>query len=449
MKISYKGLFTIAKLTSFKTKITSKFMRNTSWLLFEQIFRMGLSLIVTSLMARYLGTADFGLINYSLAFIIIFTTVTNLGIDSIIVNEIINHRDKTGGIIGTTIYLRLVASVISVFFMFLIVSFLNADEKTIILITFIQSISLLFVIFDAVKYWFQSNLQSKYIVISKSIAFTIVSIWRLILIYFEKSIYYFAFATTIEAIVIAIFMIVFYVKFKGPRLCFSFQIAKKLLSKSYHFFIAGLLIMIYTQIDKIMLGQMTDVATVGIYSAAMTIASLWVFIPYALIESARPIIMASKNQSGNSYIRKYKQLYCSIIWISIGASVVITLFSKPIILIIYGDQFIESIYILIILIWSRIFSLMGSTRAVWLTVENLGKFHAIFVSIGAFLNVIFNILLIPRYGAVGAAYSTLLAEIVSAFFAVLLFKETRPLFRLIIESFLFSGLKNKIEKNFR
>lgn len=421
-------------------------MRNTSWLLFEQIFRMGLSLIVTSLMARYLGTADFGLINYSLAFIIIFTTVTNLGIDSIIVNEIIKYRDKTGEIIGTTIYLRLVTSVISIFLIFLIISLFKADEKTIILITFIQSISLIFVVFDTIKYWFQSNLQSKYIVISKSVAFMIVSIWRLILIYSEKPIYYFAVATIIEAIVITIFMIVFYVRFTGPRLSFSFQTAKKLLSKSYYFFIAGLLIMVYTQIDKIMLGKMTDVSTVGIYSAAMTIASLWVFIPYALIESARPIIMTSKNQSENSYIKKYKQLYCSIIWISIGASVVITFLSKPIILIIYGDQFIESVDILIILIWSRIFSLIGSARAIWLTVENLGVFHVIFVGIGAFLNVIFNILLIPRYGAIGAAYSILFAEIVSTFFAVLLFKETRPLFRLIIESFLFSGVKNKIKK---
>lgn len=419
-------------------------MRNTSWLLFEQIFRMGLSLIVTSLMARYLGTADFGLINYSLAYIIIFTTVMNLGIDSIIVNEIIKYRDKTGEIIGTTIYLRLASSIISVFLIFLIISYFNVDEKTIIFITLIQSISLVFIVFDTIKYWFQSNLQSKYIVISKSIAFTIVSIWRLILIYFEKSIYYFAVATIIEAIVITIFMIVFYVKFKGPRIRFSLQTAKKLLSKSYHFFIAGLLIMVYTQIDKIMLGKMTDVSTVGIYSAAMTIASLWVFIPYALIESARPIIMVSKNQSENSYIKKYKQLYCSIIWISVGASVIITLLSKPIILMIYGDQFIESVDILIILIWSRIFSLIGSTRAIWLTVENLGRFHVIFVGIGAFLNVIFNILLIPRYGAIGAAYSILLAEIVSSFFAVLLFKETRALFRLIIESFLFSGVKNKI-----
>lgn len=416
-------------------------MRNTGWLLFEQVFRMGLSLIITSLMARYLGTENFGLINYSLAYIMIFTTVSNLGIDNIIVNEIIKNREETGKVIGTTIYLRLSSSVISIFSIYLIVGFLNADQITIQLITLIQSISLLFVVFDSIDYWFQSNLQSKYVVIAKSTAFSIVSIWRLMLIFSGKSLYYFAMATALEAIVISACMIVFYIRFKGPKMHFSYETAKNLFSKSYHFFLAGLLIMIYTQIDKIMLGKMTDVTTVGIYSAAMAISSLWVFVPYALIESARPIIMTSKGHSENLYILKYKQLFCSIIWISIGASIVISLFSKLIILLIYGNQFIESINVLIILIWSRIFSLIGSTRVIWLTVENLGKFQVVFVGIGAVLNVFLNLLLIPKYGAIGAAISTLIAEVISTFLAVLIFKKTRPLFKLIIESFLFKGVK--------
>ena len=418
-------------------------MQNTGWLVVEQIFRMGLALIITSLMARYLGTEDFGLINYSLAYILIFTTASKLGIDSIIVNEIVKNREDTGKVIGTTIYLRFFSAFISIFLIFLIVKYLNPDHRMIQVITLIQSISLLFIAFDSIGYWFQSNLQSKYIVIARSVAFTIISVWRLALIFLGKSLVYFAVATVIEAIAITIFMVVFYMKFKGPRLHFSFQSAKQLLSKSTYFFIAGLLIMIYTQIDKIMLGQMTNVTTVGIYTAAMTIASLWIFIPSALIESSRPIIMTAKNQSEAVYTEKYKQLYCSIIWISIGASIIITLLAKPIILVIYGKQFVESINVLVILIWSRIFSLIGSTRAIWLTIESLGKFQVIFVGIGALLNVGLNVILIPHYGAIGAAIATLIAEVISTFFAVLIFKKTRLLFKLIIEALLFKGVNIK------
>ena len=181
---------------------------------------------------------------------------------------------------------------------------------------------------------------------------------------------------------------------------------------------------------------------VGIYAAAMAISSMWVFIPNALIESARPIIMSAKSISESTYIKKYRQLYCSIIWIGICASIVITLLAKPIILIIYGSDFIESINILLILIWSKGFSLIGMTRAVWLTVEDLGKYQVFFVGIGAILNVVLNVILIPKYGALGAAIAVLIAEAVSTFFALLLFKATRLLFKLLIESFVFKGVKD-------
>lgn len=416
-------------------------MKNTGWLLFEQLFRLGVTLVVTSLMARFLGIEGFGLINYGLAYIMIFTTVSNLGIDSILVNEIIKNRNETGKLIGTTIYLRLVSSVISIFCIYLVVKYLNMDDNSIQVITMIQSISLIFVVFDSIGYWFQSNLQSKYVVIAKSIAFIIVSIWRLALIFFGKSLTYFAVATVIEAIAISTLILIYYIRFEGPKLRYSFQVAKRLLFKGYHFLIAGMLIMIYTQIDKIMLGQMTGNITVGIYSAALAISSLWMFIPNAFINSARPIIMASKYQNEESYIMKNKQLYCSIIWIGISASIVITLLAKPIILFIYGIEFIDSINVLVILIWSRIFALIGTIKAIWLTSENLSKYLMYFVGIGALLNVILNIILIPNYGAVGAAVATLIAEVISTFFANLIFRKTRPLFTLIIESILFRGVK--------
>ncbi|RHW39524.1 flippase [Lysinibacillus yapensis] len=418
-------------------------MRNTGWLLFEQIFRMALSLVVTSLMARFLGTEDFGLLNYSLAYVMIFTAVSNLGIDSILVNEIIKNKVEAGKVIGSTIVLRLISSVSSIFLIYLIVKYLNPNDFTLYTLTILQSISLIFTVFDSIQYWFQANLQSKYIVISKSIAFSIVSFWRLSLILFEKSISYFAIATVIEAIVMSIFIVSYFKRFKGPKLQFSLETAKQLLIKGFYHFIAALLIMAYTQIDKIMLGKMAGGTTVGVYTAAMTISSLWMFIPLALINSARPVIMEAKTQNEDTYLLKNKQLYCSIIWLGIIAAVVISLLAKPIILLIYGEQFIESTKILVILIWSRIFALVGTVKAIWLTVESLARYQVYFVGIGAFLSIILNLIFIPRYGAMGAAIAILVAEALSTIVACLVFKQTQPLFKLILHAFLFKGVKNR------
>lgn len=428
-------------LNNLLNKLKGKFFRNTSWLVFEQIFRMLLSLVVTGFVARYLGTTNYGLINYGLAFIAIFTTIGQLGLGEIIVHEIIKNRKNTGNIIGTTIGLRLCSAFLSIIIIYVLVLYLNPNETIVHIITFIQSLSLLFVAVDTVHYWFQSNLESKYAVISKSIAFTIVSIWRLLLVYFAASVEFFAFATILETFVIGVFLIVFYFKFKGPRFSFSFKTAKYLLSKSYYFLISGVLVTIYTQMDKILLGHLTDGATVGIFTAAMAVSGMWLFVPYALIDSARPIIMSLKEENEELYTKRFKQLYSVIIWFSIFASLFITAISKFIILIIYGSQYTDSITVLKILIWSKLFALMGVTRTIWLITEDKNKYQIIFLLIGAVTNVVLNLLLIPKYGAIGAAFGTLLAEFISNFVALFFFKDTRPLLRLIIQSILLKGIK--------
>lgn len=433
----------MSTLALVKSKIKGKFIKNTSWLLFENIFRMVLSMIVTSLMARYLGTHNFGVISYGIAYISIFATISKLGIDSILVHEIIQKREETGKMVGTTIVLRFISSLLSVLIIYVVVAYLNPDNTTLQIITFLQSISLIFVAFDTVGFWFQSNLESKFAVISKSVAFILVSIWRLGLIYFNASVEYFAISTILETFVIGAFIFAYYFKYKGQRLGFSLKIAKGLLSKSYHFIIAGLLVTIYTQISRIMTGQIAGETAVGIYAAAATVSSLWVFVPNSLIESARPVVMTAKSNNEGVYVKRYKQLLCSIIWLGVVASVMITVLSKPIIIIIFGNQYIESIGVLAILIWSRIFSLIGTARSIWLVSENFIKYQKYFVGIGAIVNVVLNLILIPSFGAMGAAVATLFAEIFSSTLALLLFKETRPLLRIIFESFIFKGVKFK------
>ncbi|MER1987895.1 MAG: flippase [Solibacillus sp.] len=434
-------MFPIVQLTALKQIATTKFMRNTGWLVAEQIFKMALSLVVLSLTARHLGAEQFGLLNYSLAFIMVGVTITNLGIDSILVNEFIKNRAETGLLLGTTLVLRFIAALLSIGSTLIVIYLLNPNDTLLFALTAIHAVSLLFVIFDSIDCWFQSNLQSKYAVLAKSIAFFIVSCWRLVFIFMDGSVHTFALATVLEGLFIGLFLLWFYRRHSGPKLSFSLRIAGQLLRRSAYFFIAGLLIIVYTQMDKILLGHLTTHETVGIYMAALTVSSMWMFIANALIESARPIIMTAKLESEQRYMQKNKQLFCAIIWIGISASIIITLLSKPLILFIYGTAFSEAVHVLVILIWSRIFSLLGTVRAIWLTMEGLGQYQVTFVGIAAVINVTLNLVLIPTYGAIGAAIATLLAEIVSAFFAVLLFRKTKPLFRLIIEAFLCKGIR--------
>jgi PST family polysaccharide transporter len=414
----------------------NRVVKNTGWLIFEHIFRMILSLLVTSIVARYLGTYNYGLINYGLAYITIFLNISSLGIDSILVYEIVSNEKKTGEMIGTAMFMRVISSLISVIFIYTIVSHMNSNNSLLVIITFIQSISIIFASFDLLKYWFQSNLNSKYVVLSKLIAFTLVSSWRIILVALKVEVEYFAIATIIETFTAAVVLFISYYKHRGPTLKIKLSLMNVLLKKSYLFIVAGLLVSIYTQIDKIMLGKMFDISSVGIYTAAMNIAGLWIFIPMAIIESLRPLIMKEKNVSQERYEYLFSKLNSIIIWISIAAAISITLLSKYIIIIIYGRGFLESTPILIILVWSRIFSLLGTTRTIWLISENLKRYVNVLVGIGAIINFSMNLYLIPIYGALGAAIATIIAEFISSFLVLYILRDTKPLAKMISSAFL-------------
>lgn len=223
---------------------------------------------------------------------------------------------------------------------------------------------------------------------------------------------------------------------------FSMEQAKYLLKNSYPFIWANLLVTIYTQMDRIMVGTLVGDAQTGIYSAAMTIANLWIFIPNALIDSARPLIMQLKADGKEAmYLKRSRQLYAGVIWLSIAAGIFFTVFSKLAIDIVYGSDYAASVPVLMILIWSRLFSLIGTTRNIWMICENQAKYVKWFVGLGAVINVVLNFLMIPKIGACGAAIATLITEFVASFLIVAVVKKTRGLFKIIMEAFLLKNVK--------
>lgn len=412
-----------------------QFWINTGWLIFDKIFHMALSLVVTAMVTRYLGVEQYGLLSYGLAFIDIFTIICKLGIDGIIVNELIKNRDRTGEILGSTTFLRLLSSFLSMIITYIFVKLLNPNDHTILVITCIQSVSLIFVAFDTLNYYWQSRLESKYTAIAQSISYPLVCLLRLLFIWLKKDVTWFAWATVLDAFLIALIMLFFYKREHLPRYKLSISMMKYLLQHSYHFIPVNLLVTIYTQMDKLMIKGMSDSIQVGLYSAAMLVANLWIFIPNALIDSGRPIIMAMKSEKNeDGYVDRLRKLNMGVLWISILAGVFFTIFGRVVIYIVNGKAFLAAVPVLWVLIWSRMFSLMGTTRSIWMLCEGMEKYIKYFVALGAFINVVLNWMLIPILGAVGAAIATLVTEVLSSFVATGIVPKTRPYFKILLRS---------------
>ena len=427
--------------------IKNKEIKNAGWLIGGKILQMLISFVVGLLTARYLGPGNYGLINYISAYVTFFASFCTLGINSIIIKDFVDNPNEQGATIGTTIFLRTLSSLFSALMIIGIVSIVDRNEPLTISVAVLCSISLIFQVFDTINYWFQSRYQSKVTSLVTLIAYIIVSIYKIILLITKMDVRWFAFATSIDYIFIALFLFIAYKKYKGPKLSLSKNKANSLLKKSYHYILSGMMVAIYGQTDKFMLKQMLNETEVGYYSVATAICSMWVFVLVAIIDSIYPTIMQLHGKDKDQFERKNRQLYAIIFYISIFVSIFFLLFGNFVVQILYGDAYLSSITPLKIVTWYTAFSYLGVARNAWVVCENKQKYLKYMYIGAAVINVILNFIFIPKWGATGAALASLITQIFTSLILPIMFKDMRPNVVLMIQAICLKNVFPKKNKN--
>lgn len=389
--------------------------KNAGWLIGGKILQMLISFFVGVLTTRFLGPSNYGLINYGTTYINFFLPLCTLGLNSIMVREIINHPKREGTVIGTALMMRLMTSTLAVILINLIVSVVDAGESLTRLVVFLTSFSVIFNSFEILNYWFQSRLESKISAIANLIAFIVFSLYRIILIVTGKGVEYFAFATSIDYIVIAIILFYAFRRSTDQKLTFNLNVGKDMLSRSYHFILPSIMVAVYGQTDKFMLKHMIDSSEIGYYSTAQTICTLWCFVLTAIIDSMYPSIMEANKDANESQFKHLNiLLYRIVFYVSMGVSAVICVFAPLIVSILYGSQYSPTVMPLRIITWYTAFSYLGVAREAWIVGKNRQKYLKYIYISAAVSNVILNLLLIPRWGSAGAAIASLIAEIMTS-----------------------------------
>lgn len=420
----------------------NRVVHNAGWIIMGRIAQMIISLFVGILSARYLGPGNYGLLNYAGAYTAFFTSICTLGINSVIVKEFIEHSDEQGEALGSALGLRMVSSFVSLLTIIAIVCIVDSGDKTAIYVTALYSISLLFQVFDTINYWFQAQLKSKVTSIIMLAAYTVTSAYRIILLALGKSVLWFAFAVSVDAIVVAVLNLIAYKKHGGQKLVFTLSKSKAILGKSYHYILSAAMIAIYGQTDKFMLKLMLNETEVGYYSTATTICNIWVFLLAAIIDSMTPtIIEAHSNGDYRTFDKRNRQLYAIVFYVSGIVSTFFVLFGGKVIGILYGSQYLKAAAPLSIITWYTAFSYLGVARNAWIVCENKQKYLKYMYFTAAVFNVVLNYFLIPTYGASGAAFASLLTQIGTSMVIPLFFKGMRPNVKLQAEAIILRGLK--------
>jgi len=432
----------MGKITHLINKLSptlKKIIGNTGWLFFDKVFRMGVGIFVWVWIARYLGPDKFGLFNYAIAFVALLTPIATLGLDNLVIREIVKNKNARYEILGSAFAMRFAGGILTVLLAIGLIAIIRPGEILTLWLVGIIAAGTIFQSFDVIDFWFQSEVKSKFTVMAKNSAFTISAIVKVILIKTQAPLIDFAWISFVEILLGAIGLLFFYLKGNNKIKYWNVRISriKSLLKESIPLLVSSAAILLYMKVDILLLGQMKGEIAVGYYSAATKISEAFYFISMIIAGSVFPVIIGNEEL----YFERLKKLLN--VTTALAYTIIIPVFflSNTIILV-FGSQYSTSGPILAVHTWATLFVFLGVAQGSWYI---KGGKPGIYLQmkrtiIGLIINVVLNIILIPSMSGLGAAIATIVAYSYVGYFSNLFNRETRKIFKMQTQSLLLYGL---------
>jgi PST family polysaccharide transporter len=385
-----------------------------------------------------MGPARFGAFSYINAVIAVFVSLSTLGLDYVVVCDLVKDVHRKAHILGTTLAMRLCGGFMGALASNIVIFVARPHNKLFHLLGAILGSGAIFQAFDTIDLWFQSQVQSKYSVIVRNSAFAIMACVKVALVLMRASLVAFAWALLGEAAIGAFFFVIVY-GYTGEKISewrVDRVLGMSLLRVTWPLILSGLAIMISVRTDQIMLGQMGSDKAVGIFTAASRLTELWYFLPVGLVTSVMPTLVEAKQAAGALYSQRFQKLFRLMVILALAIVLPTTLFARHVVVRLYGPAFADGGPILAIQIWSAIFVFLGVAQGPWFVLEGLTKL-SLTRTLGLLgVNVGLNFVLIPRYGGVGAAVSSLAAQLTCNLLINYINPRTRALFWMEMRAFM-------------
>jgi len=389
-------------------------------------------------MARYLGPSDYGIFNYALAFIALFSWLSHLGLGEILTRELAKYSEQYNELLGGAFAAKLTGALLSVLVIYQVISIIKPDieDEIVRTLVFFLSLTYVFLVFNIIESYFQSKFLSKYTAISKIIGLIFSIITKLYLIIGEYSLIYFAISNLIETLVISTGLLLFYKHEKKKIIDWEYgqENTKRLLKDSWPIMVSVFLITVHLRVDQIMIENMMSFREVGIYSVAIRLVESWYFIPGILVATLLPYFIKLRNQSRVEYVQRLMTLFSYMFWLAILIGVAVLLTGEVIVIALFGEQYANSYGVMSISIWAGVFVAQGTVASIWQVAENKQIYRVYIQLASVALNITLNLILIERFGVQGAAIATLVTLMFSTWVFGLLFRDIRGVTILMIKS---------------
>lgn len=433
------------RLVMKKQSGAKRYAVNIYWMVLDKVLRIIAVLSVGIWMARYLGPKEFGDLNYAQSIVGLFGSFTALGLDSIVVREMLRNPTREQDILWNAFYLKLFASILlcCILSLYLNIKLESDDIRNLI---FIFAIAYPFQSVGVVSLYFQAKVQNRGVALSNIVSFTVSNIAKVYFILKRMPLVAFAWTQPLEGICLAAALAFVYRKAKGSTASFfhrfDISMAKFLLKESWPLMFSGVVIAIYMRIDQVMIMSLVGAQAVGQYSAAVRISEGWYFVPMIITSTLFPAVIKAKEQGEEIYRVRVQALYNVLFWFAVGVAAVMTFMSRWAVNVLYGSAYADAGNILMIHIWAGVFVSMGYVNNKWHYAENLQQYLLLNTFLGALINIALNIMLIPKLEGIGAAIATLISYSVVVYFMMFVRHKTAAhMWNITLGLFDFNKLK--------
>jgi O-antigen/teichoic acid export membrane protein len=413
------------------------YFENIFWLASERALQFALAFFVGAYVARFLGPDQYGLLGYAQGIFSMAAVVTSLGIDDIVIRQLVIDRTKRYEYLSAAALLRLTVGLVFVVLAAIYCAASSPSDSSPHLIL-IMTLALPFSAIGVLALDLQAIVASKQAAIARGSQSVICSLLRLMSAFFNFPLVAFAWINTLVAPLSGTILVARHrqaapaVKFKVPQLSTLAYLSRQ----GWPLLLSSVSIILYMRMDQILLKFMCGDHETGIYLAAVRLTELWSFIPVVICSSIYPSIIKARETNSVKYARRMQLLYDGLYCLSLASAVFITLFATSIVKTLFGSAYLDSIPVLQVHIWSTIAVFFGVASGQWLLAEGLQLISLIRTALGLLVNLILNLVLIPSYGALGAALATTVSYSIAVFAGLLLSRRSRPAFNMLLRTVL-------------
>lgn len=415
-----------------------KYFRNTSWLFIDRVVRLASVLITSIAVTRYLGPELFGQLNYASAFVGIFFALTSMGLDDILVRDLVRRPDRRDQLLGTAAVIKLGGALVLFITVMALALAKDLDQTKVLMILLIALAEFIKPLIVAEQY-FLSRVEAHTTARVNIVQALLGSLFRLGLVLAQAPLMWFATAYLVEMAIAAIGFLFTYgrqgLSWRAWR--YDRHTALYLLKQSWPLVIFGLALYVQAKIDQVMIGDIlrhsigeaAADAEVGQYSAALKMIEALAFLPAIVVASLAPAITRARAQDRKLYEDRLVNQYRLLFILFLVVAVPLYFLAEPVMVLLFGEAFRMAGYLLSLFAIRLFFTNMGVGKSSFITNESLFRYALVTAVVGAALNIAMNYVLIPTYQSIGAIWAMIGSFFVSIFLVDLFFKEARPNFR--------------------